>query len=139
MMSLPATKAFEIGSGFAGTRMRGSEHNDAYYMEGDRVRTSTNRSGGIQGGISNGEPIVFRIGFKPTATIFKAQQTVTQSGEDTELTARGRHDPVRPPPRRPDGRGHGRPHPLRPRPAAARAAWVVETPSTALLLHFRQP
>jgi chorismate synthase len=93
MLSLPATKGFEIGSGFAGTLQRGSEHNDAFVMEGDRVRTATNRSGGIQGGISNGEPIFFRIAFKPTATIFQAQQTVTTSGEATELKARGRHDP----------------------------------------------
>src|SRR3954470_6326704 len=93
MLSLPASKGFEIGSGFAGTLMRGSEHNDPFYMEGDRVRTTTNFSGGIQGGISNGEPIFFRVAFKPTATIFKSQQTVTDSGEDTELTARGRHDP----------------------------------------------
>jgi chorismate synthase len=93
MLSLPASKGFEIGSGFAGTLMRGSEHNDPFYMEGDRVRTTTNFSGGIQGGISNGEPIFFRVGFKPTATIFKAQQTVTAAGEETELTARGRHDP----------------------------------------------
>lgn len=93
MMSLPATKGFEIGSGFAGTRMRGSEHNDAFTMEVGRVRTVTNRSGGIQGGISNGEDIAFRVAFKPTATIFRPQQTVTTSGEETELQARGRHDP----------------------------------------------
>jgi chorismate synthase len=93
MMSLPATKGFEIGSGFAGSRQRGSEHNDAFVMEGDRVRTTTNRSGGIQGGISNGEPIFFRVAFKPTATIFRPQQTVTVEGEATELQARGRHDP----------------------------------------------
>jgi chorismate synthase len=93
MLSLPATKGFEIGSGFAGTRQRGSEHNDAFYMEGSRVRTATNKSGGIQGGISNGEPIFFRVAFKPTATIFRPQQTVSTSGEETELQARGRHDP----------------------------------------------
>lgn len=93
MLSLPATKGFEIGSGFAGARLRGSEHNDAFRMEGARVRTMTNLSGGIQGGISNGEPVVFRIAFKPTATIAKPQQTVTVSGENTELVARGRHDP----------------------------------------------
>ena len=93
MLSLPATKGFEIGSGFAGTRQRGSEHNDTFYMEGERVRTATNRSGGIQGGISNGEPIFFRVAFKPTATIFKEQDTVTTGGEDTKLQARGRHDP----------------------------------------------
>ncbi len=93
MLSLPATKGFEIGSGFAGSQMKGSEHNDAFVMEGARVRTATNRSGGIQGGISNGEAIEFRIAFKPTATIFQAQQTVTTAHEPTELKARGRHDP----------------------------------------------
>ncbi len=93
MLSLPATKGFEIGSGFEGTKLRGSEHNDAFRMQEGRVRTVTNRSGGIQGGISNGETIFFRIAFKPTATIFHPQQTVTTTGEDTELKARGRHDP----------------------------------------------
>lgn len=93
MMSLPATKGFEIGSGFAGTQLTGREHNDPYYMAGGRVRTRTNRSGGVQGGISNGENIVFRVAFKPTATIMSAQATVTSGGEDTELTGRGRHDP----------------------------------------------
>jgi chorismate synthase len=93
MLSLPATKGFEIGSGFAATRMRGSEHNDAFEMKDGRVRTSTNHSGGIQGGISNGEDIYFRVAFKPTATIARAQQTVTTSGEETEMSARGRHDP----------------------------------------------
>ncbi len=92
MLSLPATKGFEIGSGFAGTRLRGSEHNDAFVMRDGHVATATNRSGGVQGGISNGEPIVFRVAFKPTATIAKAQQTVTTSGEPAELKARGRHD-----------------------------------------------
>jgi chorismate synthase len=93
MMSLPATKGFEIGSGFAGTRLTGSEHNDAFVVENGRVQTATNRSGGIQGGISNGEPIFFRIAFKPTATIARPQQTVTTTGEVAELAARGRHDP----------------------------------------------
>jgi chorismate synthase len=93
VMSLPATKGFEIGSGFGGTKMRGSEHNDVFYMEEGRVRTETNRSGGIQGGISNGETIFFRVAFKPTATIFRPQATVTISGEGAELQARGRHDP----------------------------------------------
>lgn len=92
VLSLPATKGFEIGSGFSGTTMRGSEHNDAFYMNAGRVQTRTNRSGGVQGGISNGENIVFRVAFKPTATIFHAQQTVSPSGEDVELKARGRHD-----------------------------------------------
>lgn len=93
MMSLPATKGFEIGSGFAGTRMTGSEHNDPFRMVDGKVRTTSNRSGGIQGGISNGEDIVFRVGFKPTATIMTAQDTVTSEGEDTELKGKGRHDP----------------------------------------------
>jgi chorismate synthase len=93
MMSLPASKGFEIGSGFAGTRLRGSEHNDAFYMHGDRVRTRTNRSGGVQGGISNGEPIVIRTAFKPTATIRIAQETVTAAHAPATLEASGRHDP----------------------------------------------
>jgi len=93
MMSLPATKGFEIGSGFASTRLTGSGHNDPYIMDEGRVRTISNRSGGIQGGISNGENIFLRIAFKPTATIARPQQTVTVSGEETQLSARGRHDP----------------------------------------------
>ena len=93
MLSLPATKGFEIGSGFEGTKLTGLEHNDAFEMREGRTRTVTNRSGGIQGGISNGEDITFRVAFKPTATIASAQQTVTASGENTELAARGRHDP----------------------------------------------
>jgi chorismate synthase len=94
VMSLPATKGFEIGSGFAGTLMKGSEHNDAFLPTGDgSLHTATNRSGGIQGGISNGEPIVIRVAFKPTATIRKAQQTIDASGAATTLEARGRHDP----------------------------------------------
>jgi chorismate synthase len=93
MMSLPATKGFEIGSGFAGARMTGSEHNDPFEMRDGLVRTTANRSGGIQGGISNGEPIFFRVAFKPTATITRAQQTVSTTGENVELSARGRHDP----------------------------------------------
>jgi len=93
MLSLPASKGFEIGSGFAGTELTGREHNDAFYMEGDRVRTRTNLSGGVQGGISNGETIYFRVAFKPTATILREQQTVTVRHEDTTLAGRGRHDP----------------------------------------------
>ena len=93
MMSLPASKGFEIGSGFAGTLLKGSEHNDAFVQEGGRVRTLTNRSGGVQGGISNGEDIVFRVAFKPVATIAQKQQTVSTTGEAAELKARGRHDP----------------------------------------------
>jgi chorismate synthase len=93
MLSLPATKGFEIGSGFSATRMQGSRHNDAFEMRDGKIRTSTNYSGGIQGGISNGEEIYFRVGFKPTATIGRAQKTVTTLREQTELAARGRHDP----------------------------------------------
>lgn len=92
MLSLPATKGFEIGSGFAGTQLTGREHNDPFFMENGRVRTRSNRSGGVQGGISNGEDIVFRVAFKPTATIMTAQETVSSSGESTELQGKGRHD-----------------------------------------------
>ena len=93
MLSLPATKGFEVGSGFDGTRLTGSAHNDAFYKDGDEVRTRSNNSGGVQGGISNGEDLVCRIAFKPTATINKEQETVSTSGEETVLKARGRHDP----------------------------------------------
>jgi chorismate synthase len=94
VMSLPATKGFEIGSGFAGTLLRGSEHNDAFLPTDDgSLRTATNNSGGIQGGISNGEEIRLRVAFKPTATIRKAQQTINAAGEATTLEAKGRHDP----------------------------------------------
>jgi chorismate synthase len=92
MLSIPATKGFEIGSGFAGTLLTGREHNDAFRMEDGKVRTTTNRSGGVQGGISNGEHIVFRVAFKPTATIMTSQETVTASGENTALQGKGRHD-----------------------------------------------
>jgi chorismate synthase len=93
MLSIPATKGFEIGSGFAGTRMRGSEHNDPFLRKGDRLGTATNFSGGVQGGISNGEPIVFRVAFKPPATIARPQETADYEGRPAVLEARGRHDP----------------------------------------------
>ncbi|KAJ1379523.1 Chorismate synthase [Sesbania bispinosa] len=94
VMSLPATKGFQFGSGFAGAFMTGSEHNDEFYIdEHGNVRTRTNRSGGIQGGISNGEIIDMRIAFKPTSTIGKMQKTVTRDKKETEFIARGRHDP----------------------------------------------
>jgi chorismate synthase len=94
MLSLPATKGFEIGSGFGGSRMTGLQHNDEFYTDdAGKIRTRTNRSGGIQGGISNGEEIVFRVAFKPTATVLREQNTVTRGGEATTLKARGRHDP----------------------------------------------
>ena len=94
MMSLPATKGFEIGSGFSGVLEKGSEHNDPFYMDDERgLRTTTNKSGGIQGGISNGEMIEMRIAFKPTSTITQPQKTVNRDGVETQLKARGRHDP----------------------------------------------
>ena len=93
MLSLPATKGFEIGSGFAGSLLTGSQHNDPFCCEDGRIRTTTNHSGGVQGGISNGEDIIARIAFKPTATINKEQETVTVDGVATTLRAKGRHDP----------------------------------------------
>ena len=94
VMSLPATKGFEIGSGFAGTLLNGSEHNDEFYTdENGELRTVTNRSGGVQGGISNGENIILRVAFKPTATIRKEQRTVNKEGEEMLLKGKGRHDP----------------------------------------------
>ncbi len=93
MLSIPATKGFEIGSGFAGTRMRGSAHNDPFVRKGDRLGTVTNHSGGVQGGISNGEPIYFRVAFKPVATIGREQASADFDGRPVRLEARGRHDP----------------------------------------------
>jgi len=94
VMSLPASKGFEIGSGFGGTLLTGIEHNDEFFIDDQgNIRTVTNRSGGIQGGIANGENIVLRVAFKPTATIRKEQRTVTNAGEETLLAAKGRHDP----------------------------------------------
>lgn len=93
VMSIPASKGFEVGSGFGGTMLTGLEHNDAFRIDADgRTRAVTNRSGGIQGGISNGEPIVLRVAFKPTSTIGKVQETVTRGGKDVELRGKGRHD-----------------------------------------------
>jgi len=93
MLSIPAAKGFEIGSGFSAARIRGSQHNDAFEIRDGRIRTTTNNSGGVQGGISNGEDIYFRVAFKPPATIALEQKTVTTSNQQTELAARGRHDP----------------------------------------------
>ncbi len=93
MMSINAVHGFEYGSGFAGASMKGSDHNDSFYEEQGRIRTRTNFSGGIQGGISNGMDIYFRVAFKPVATIKSAQQTVTSGGASVELQAAGRHDP----------------------------------------------
>ncbi|MGV3720011.1 MAG: chorismate synthase [Actinomycetota bacterium] len=93
LMSLPATRGFEVGSGFDSVRMRGSTHNDPFVMKEGRVGTASNFSGGIQGGISNGEPILLRVAFKPTATIMQEQQTVNTAGEAVTFRAKGRHDP----------------------------------------------
>ncbi|NBV21697.1 MAG: chorismate synthase [Proteobacteria bacterium] len=93
MLSLPATKGFEIGSGFGGTLLTGTHHNDAFRNVDGQVRTTTNRSGGVQGGISNGETIYFRVAFKPTATVFHEQETVDVNLQNTTLKPRGRHDP----------------------------------------------
>lgn len=93
MLSLPASKGFEIGSGFNSILMTGREHNDAFRAKSKKVYTTTNFSGGIQGGISNGETIFFRVAFKPVATVMQAQDTVDVRFENTKLKARGRHDP----------------------------------------------
>src|SRR5687767_5911805 len=93
MLSLPASKAFEVGSGFSGIQLTGRQHNDLFRARGGKVRTVTNRSGGIQGGISNGETIYFRIAFKPVATVMHEQDTVDVTLKNTTLKGRGRHDP----------------------------------------------
>jgi chorismate synthase len=93
MLSIPATKGFEIGSGFAGSCMRVSANNDVFIKKGEHLGTRTNYSGGVQGGISNGEPLIFRVAFKPPATISLPQETVDFEGNDTVLEAKGRHDP----------------------------------------------
>ena len=117
VLSLPASKGFEIGSGFAGTDLTGLEHNDEFRMDGDRVRTRTNRSGGVQGGISNGETIYFRVGFKPTATIMHEQATVSVDLEDTDHPRAWPTRSMRPSPRRAHGRSDDGSRPGRPRPA----------------------
>ncbi|EAZ82134.1 chorismate synthase [Algoriphagus machipongonensis] len=93
MLSINAVKGFEYGSGFEGVKMRGSDHNDTFVKEGDHIKTATNHSGGIQGGISNGEDIYFRVAFKPVATIMKDQDSVNESGESVTVSGKGRHDP----------------------------------------------
>ncbi|HLC60304.1 MAG TPA: chorismate synthase [Candidatus Nanoarchaeia archaeon] len=93
MLCINATKGFEIGSGFEGIKMFGSQHNDAFVMKNGKVATKTNNSGGVQGGISNGMPIIFRVAFKPTSTIQKEQDTVDIKGKSVKLAAKGRHDP----------------------------------------------
>ena len=93
MLSINAVKGFEYGSGFEGTKLRGSQHNDEFYNEGGRIRTKTNHSGGVQGGISNGEDIYFNVAFKPVATIMQDQQTVDKTGNEVTVSGKGRHDP----------------------------------------------
>ena len=94
MLSINATKGFEIGSGFEGTKMKGSEHNDSFYTDADsKIRTRTNNSGGVQGGITNGEDVFFRVAFKPVATIMQDQESVDANHEKVTVTGKGRHDP----------------------------------------------
>jgi chorismate synthase len=93
MLSINAVKGFEYGSGFEGIKMRGSQHNDVFYTEGGKIRTRTNHSGGIQGGISNGEPIYFNVAFKPVATIMQDQESVDKDGKQVTVSGKGRHDP----------------------------------------------
>jgi chorismate synthase len=93
MLSINAVKGFEYGSGFEGVTLRGSQHNDEFYKDGDRIRTKTNHSGGVQGGISNGEDIYFNVAFKPVATIMQDQQSVDKDGNEAIVSGKGRHDP----------------------------------------------
>ena len=93
MLSINACKGFEYGSGFEGVSWRGSKHNDLFQKKGDKIITSTNHSGGIQGGISNGMDIYYRVAFKPVATIMQSQQSIDQHGEATIVEGKGRHDP----------------------------------------------
>lgn len=93
MLGINAVKGFEYGSGFEGIKLRGSQHNDEFYNEAGKIRTKTNHSGGVQGGISNGEDIYFNVAFKPVATIMQDQQTVDKSGQEVTVTGKGRHDP----------------------------------------------
>ncbi len=93
MLNINACKGFEFGSGFDGSSWKGSEHNDEFTSSGESITTKTNHSGGIQGGISNGMPIYFRVAFKPVSTLMKEQTTVNVSGEEATLKGKGRHDP----------------------------------------------
>lgn len=93
MLSINAVKGFEYGSGFEGVKMRGSQHNDSFVKEGEKIHTLTNHSGGIQGGISNGEDIYFRVAFKPVATIMQDQESLNEAGESVIVSGKGRHDP----------------------------------------------
>lgn len=93
MLSINAVKGFEYGSGFEGVKMNGSQHNDAFFKEGDQVKTRTNHSGGVQGGISNGQDIYFNVAFKPVATIMDDQESINEAGEKVTVSGKGRHDP----------------------------------------------
>jgi len=93
MMSINATKGFEYGSGFEGTKMKGSEHNDEFYIEDDKIQTKSNHSGGIQGGISNGMAIYFNVAFKPVATIMQDQSSIDEENNEVVVSGKGRHDP----------------------------------------------
>jgi chorismate synthase len=93
MLSINAVKGFEYGSGFEGIKLRGSQHNDEFYNDGARIRTRSNHSGGVQGGISNGEDIYFNVAFKPVATIMQDQQSVDKEGNEATVSGKGRHDP----------------------------------------------
>lgn len=93
MLSINAVKGFEFGSGFEGVKLNGSQHNDAFYTEGDQIKTRTNYSGGVQGGISNGQDIYFNVAFKPVATIMQDQESINESGESVTVSGKGRHDP----------------------------------------------
>lgn len=93
MLSINAVKGFEYGSGFEGIKLRGSQHNDEFFNEGGKIRTKTNHSGGVQGGISNGEDIYFNVAFKPVATIMQDQQSVDKDGNEATVSGKGRHDP----------------------------------------------
>jgi len=93
MFSINAVKGFELGSGFDCIEMKGSEHNDEFYVDDNQIKTKTNNSGGIQGGISNGEDIYFNVAFKPVATIIQKQSTINSKCETVELLGKGRHDP----------------------------------------------
>jgi chorismate synthase len=93
MLSINAVKGFEYGSGFEGVKLYGSQHNDAFYKEDNKVKTKTNLSGGVQGGISNGEDIYFKVAFKPVATLMKDQESINEQGESVTVSGKGRHDP----------------------------------------------
>ena len=93
MLSINASKGFEIGSGFGGTRMLGSEHNDQLIKEGEVVKTKTNHAGGVQGGVSNGMPIEFKVAFKPVATLMKDQTSIDKEENEVVIKGKGRHDP----------------------------------------------